>query len=151
MSGWERLEAEKEKRAAFRQQQAPETTGVFTGTDIFYDPLKRDIAFAGTDVATMSELENIERQLYLRLLCEKGELVYYPEYGTHLYQMISKAMSPTRITEIKREVIETVMQDERVTGVEDVIVDIGQDDVLTISATVLVGKDKLNIVLEDVK
>ncbi|MFD0682369.1 MULTISPECIES: DUF2634 domain-containing protein [unclassified Paenibacillus] len=105
------------------------------GRDIYYSPVQRDITFIGNELSTMSDLENLRSQLYLRLLCEKGELRGYPEYGTNLYKLLSKALTPTRTQEIQREVTETLKQDARVIRVDTVQIVVSEDAV-TISTTV---------------
>ncbi|QYY44789.1 Phage baseplate assembly protein W [Aneurinibacillus thermoaerophilus] len=127
----------------------PNENEVYTGTDIFYDVKKRDIQFVGNEIATMSQIENIRNQLYLRLLCEKGELIYYPEYGTNLYRMLSKSMTPAQIQKIEGEVRDTIMQDPRVDNVQSVTVEVGKDDVVIITARVTVQDITFDLVLEE--
>ncbi|TYS55742.1 DUF2634 domain-containing protein [Bacillus infantis] len=88
--------------------------------DLLYDIKLKSIVFTGDEMATVSGAENLKQQLTLRLLCEKGELLYYPEYGTNLFKLLTKSLSPSRIQEIKREVTENCMDDPRTEEVLDV-------------------------------
>jgi len=92
-----------------------------SGRDIFYDPVRRDISFVGDELATMSGIQNYLVQLQLLFLTEEGEIADYPDYGTRLYQIIGKAMTPAREEEAKREARRTIQKHpdtERVDSVE---------------------------------
>lgn len=116
--------------------------------DLLYDVKRKSIVFVGDEVATVSGAENLKQQLTLRLLCEKGELIYYPEYGTRLYKLLTKSMTPNRIKEIQSEVADTCMQDPRVDEVIDVQVSVN-DNIATIIVIVEGLGERITIELEE--
>ena len=117
-------------------------------SDIFYDQSLKSIVFIGNDIATVSGINNLIQQLYLRFLCEKGEIVHYSEYGTRLYQIISKSMNEERKKEAEREIIETAMQEPDVQAVEEVIFNITKNKVM-ITVTIRAMDTVFNIYLEE--
>ncbi|MDC0763491.1 DUF2634 domain-containing protein [Brevibacillus sp. AG] len=112
---------------------------------VYYNAKMRDIAFVRSDLATASDLEWIEQRLYLRILTEKGELLDYPDFGTLLWQMVSKGTRPSNLQAMERELIETLMQDPDVTEVRDVTVRIDNDTVsISAVAVTVIGDIDLN-------
>jgi hypothetical protein len=49
------------------------------GTDILI--LDGEVIWNGDDIATVSGVDNVKQQAYLQFLCDRGESVYFPEYG----------------------------------------------------------------------
>lgn len=117
-------------------------------SDIFYDQSLKSIVFIGNDIATVSGINNLIQQLYLRFLCEKGEIVHYPEYGTKLYSIISKSMNEERKKEAEREIIETAMQEPDVQDVEAVKFDIAENK-LKITVSIRAMDTVFDIYLEE--
>ncbi|MFD2172454.1 DUF2634 domain-containing protein [Tumebacillus lipolyticus] len=90
------------------------------GTDIFYDPTAKDVQWLGLDLMTISGVENYRQQMILRLLTDRGELIHYPDYGTSLYRLARLSMSPARVEELQRELVQTCQQDPRTQQVDQV-------------------------------
>jgi len=59
-----------------------------TGTDILI--LNGDIVFDMDNLSTVSSEDNIKQQAYLRLLTDLGESVFFLNYGTTLYTLLTK-------------------------------------------------------------
>ena len=59
-----------------------------TGTDILI--LNGDIVFDGDNLATVSGEDNVSQQSYLRELADKGESVFFPDFGTLLFTYVAK-------------------------------------------------------------
>ena len=79
--------------------------------DLFFDR-DFDIDNYG-DLSSLIGLQNIAQRISHRLEIEKGELVYHPDYGTNLYQILGrKEPFIKKRTEI--EIKDTILQDEAV-------------------------------------
>ena len=58
------------------------------GTDLLL--LDGDIVFSGDNLATVSGEDNVKQQAYLRELTDKGESVFFPDFGTLLFTYANK-------------------------------------------------------------
>jgi len=58
------------------------------GTDILV--LNGDIIFDGDTLAIVSGDDNVQQQAYLCLLADKGESIFFPDYGTFLHGILAK-------------------------------------------------------------
>ncbi|ASS75764.1 hypothetical protein CIG75_12730 [Tumebacillus algifaecis] len=103
------------------------------GTDIFYDPTAKDVQWLGLDLVTISGAENYRQQMILRLLTDRGELIHYPDYGTSLFHLARLSMSPARLEELQRELVQTCQQDTRTQQVDQVEI-VNENGCLRISA-----------------
>jgi len=86
--------------------------------------LDEEILFSGTDLVTVTAIDNLKQALYHRLIADKGELVHHPEYGSEIYKYVGKPMTPGNISDIQNEVAQCVLQDPRVEGVLSVEVEV---------------------------
>lgn len=87
----------------------------FIGEDL---ELKQDFsADIYGDLHSISGLQNLAQALNHRFMTEKGELVYHPEYGSNLHQLIGRR-EPFIKKLIELEVTETAYQDPRVENIE---------------------------------
>ncbi|TPG70775.1 hypothetical protein EEL31_21560 [Brevibacillus laterosporus] len=117
-------------------------------TGLYYDAKRRDIAFNGYDLATTSDIEWLEQRLYLRILCEKGELLDYPDYGTNLWLMLSKGTRPSNLQAIERELMETLLQDPDVIEAKEIQIIVDGDNV-EISAVVVTAIGEVTLRVEE--
>ncbi|UED70701.1 DUF2634 domain-containing protein [Brevibacillus sp. HD3.3A] len=62
------------------------------GTDLLV--INGEIMWSGDTLATVSGLENVKQQAYLRLLTSLGESEFYPEYGCTLSEILAKPFTP---------------------------------------------------------
>lgn len=69
------------------------------------------------DLATVTGLQNLAQALDHRFMTERGELLYHPEYGSNLHQLVGRR-EPFILEMIELEIIETAYQDPRVDHIE---------------------------------
>lgn len=53
-----------------------------------------EIMWSGDTLATVSGLENVKQQAYLRLLTTLGESEFFPGYGTTFSEVLAKPFTP---------------------------------------------------------
>ncbi|WP_340701675.1 DUF2634 domain-containing protein [Brevibacillus borstelensis] len=53
-----------------------------------------EIMWSGDTLATVTGIENVKQQAYLRLLTTLGESEFYPQYGTTLSEVLAKPYTP---------------------------------------------------------
>ncbi|WP_019123646.1 DUF2634 domain-containing protein [Brevibacillus massiliensis] len=62
------------------------------GTDLLI--IDGEIMWTGDTLATVSGLENVKQQAYLRLLTALGESEFFSNYGTTLSEVLAKPYTP---------------------------------------------------------
>lgn len=72
-----------------------------TGRDLLL--LNGDIVFAGDNLTTVSDEDNVKQQAYLRILTDLGESVFFPGYGTKLHTFLSKPYSDENARQAESE------------------------------------------------
>lgn len=70
------------------------------------------------DVATVSGISNLKNSIRRRLLTSYGSLLYHPDYGTHLLNMIGEKINDNLVEDVKVEILRTVKTDPRVSDVK---------------------------------
>ena len=70
------------------------------------------------DVATVSGIDNLKNSIRRRLLTSYGSLLYHPDYGTHLLDMVGEKINDNLVEDVKVEILRTVKTDPRVSDVE---------------------------------
>ncbi len=85
------------------------------GKEDLYFRLDFDIDNYG-DLASLTGLQNIAQRISHRLEVEKGELIYHPDYGTNLYQILGRN-EPFIRKRAEIEVRNVILQDEAVSEV----------------------------------
>lgn len=98
-------------------------------------------------------LENLLQALRHRLLTRKGELAYHPDYGSHLERHIGQPLDGVRLAAIRHEVRQTLLDDPRVTRIQEMTVDVQQDHVHIFVHANIIGQNDvvpLNLVLTKV-
>lgn len=79
-----------------------------------------------------------------RLMTQKGDNVFHPEYGSNLPTILSNPNSPNLKSQIENEVSSTLLQDERISRVDKVVVE-QIDNKINISVNVILeGSDKIS-------
>lgn len=68
------------------------------------------------DAVSAIGLENMKQAIEHRLMTQRGELVYHPEYGSNLDTLVGRT-EPFIVKKITLDVIETIRQDDRIATV----------------------------------
>ncbi|KKX52559.1 MULTISPECIES: hypothetical protein [Brevibacillus] len=92
------------------------------GTDILI--IDGEIMWSGDTLATVTGIENVKQQAYLRLLTTLGESEFYPQYGTTLSEVLAKPYTPEnkKLAEsIARDVLLQVGTENGTGWIKDVI------------------------------
>ena len=64
-----------------------------------------DVVWQGDDILLCDGVSNKVQQAYLETITDKGESVFYPEYGTKIYQKIGKVLSSGNKELIQQEIL----------------------------------------------
>lgn len=95
------------------------TMGMDIGLEIPYGEDTEDILSMyaqpdGHDIGTVTGIQNLKDSIRRRLLTEYGSLLYHPNYGTHLTQMIGEKINSVLEADLKVEILRTIDTDPRV-------------------------------------
>lgn len=64
-----------------------------------------DVVWQGDDIVLCDGVSNKVQQAYLETITDKGESIFYPEYGTKIYQKIGKVLSGDNKELIQQEIL----------------------------------------------
>ncbi len=64
-----------------------------------------DVVWQGDDIVLCDGVSNKVQQAYLETITDKGESIFYPEYGTKIYQKIGKVLSDGNKELIRQEIL----------------------------------------------
>ena len=70
------------------------------------------------DIGIVSGEQNLKDSVRRRLLTEYGSLLYHPDYGTKLTQIIGENINDTTVADAKVEILRTIDTDPRVADAE---------------------------------
>lgn len=73
--------------------------------------------FGGMDLRAVSGVDNLIQAILHRMVTEKGELPYHPEYGSLLPKLVGKPGTQKNIRLLETEAIATCLEDPRVESV----------------------------------
>ena len=94
----------------------------------------------GTDFLLAKGTTNIKQAIEHKLKVKKGNLTYYPTYGTLIHTYIGKISDLPAIEMIKAEFVRTVLEDGRIESVSKVKAEFdGYDNVYISSGLQLIG------------
>lgn len=62
------------------------------------------IVYNGYDLTTVSGIDNVNQQAYLRSVTDLGESIFYSNYGSKLYEYLAKPYTPENIEKVENEV-----------------------------------------------
>lgn len=100
----------------------PASSGI---TALPLDPIGTDYAdVPANDGALLGGIENLRAALIRRLLTPKGRIPQHPEYGSFLDAWIGSSQDMGAVVGARREVIQTLKADPRVSSIESIEVSI---------------------------
>jgi phage baseplate assembly protein W len=109
-----------------------------------------DLQLAGTDLATLQDVANLQQALLLRFLTRQGDLTQlgHPDYGSRLYTLIGELNNTTSRNRAKLFALEALAAEPRVRDVISLDVTAGARDRIDITASLsVIGSDTpLNLV-----
>jgi hypothetical protein len=85
------------------------------GTDLLL--VDGDIVFDGDNLATVSSDTNVKQQAYLRMLADKGESVFFPDFGTKVYQYANKPYNEENARKVESEARAELLQVGAINGI----------------------------------
>lgn len=77
-----------------------------------------NIIWEGDEIYIAGGNEAIEQEAYLRATCDKGESIFYSEYGSIIFKYFGKPYSETNKALIESEAKEILLQTD---GIEEVL------------------------------
>jgi len=107
----------------------------------------------GGDLTRLSGLDNLAQAIWFRLATNQGDLAHlgHPDYGSRLYRLIGRLITPETLALARAYVREALRQEPRIGSIEALAVlpDAGQPGALRIELTVRPAKtvEPLNLAL----
>lgn len=85
----------------------------------FRDDGRVDLDFSGSDLDTVSGVDNLRQALEMRLLVRRGELsrLGHPQYGGRLHELVGEPLDRPLIQLMRRFVRQTLLADPRVAAI----------------------------------
>jgi phage baseplate assembly protein W len=82
-----------------------------------------------------------------KLLSQKGDNVFHPEYGSDLVELLSAPNSPSLASHIKSAIQNSLLEDDRVQSVKSVTVEQYDRYVTAKAEVVLIGSDQVSVLV----
>jgi len=104
-----------------------------------------------TDLATATGIDNLKESIQRRLLTRKGSLMYHPDYGTTMLDMVGEKLNPTLIDDLKIEIVRTIKTDKRVDKCEilEISVPDGKTFLCAVSITPIGMSEAFNMFIQN--
>lgn len=91
---------------------------------------KGELASTNNDLRVVKGISNLKQQLQIRLSTPKGSLMLHPEYGCDITNMVGLKGTTENLMKMMLTVQECLLQDFRVTGIENLSITNDEDMIL---------------------
>lgn len=110
-----------------------------SATDLYYTDVlleKGRLVARNGDIATVAGVQNLSQGLRHRIIVDRRELVFHPEYGCFVNRIIGTRNTPQQLRLAEFYVRSSLLNDERVRSVASCVAR-AAGDALTVNATVI--------------
>lgn len=138
-------------RRASSDGASSEQYTLLLGADLLMDENGDLSPSAGSgDYSLQVGIANLIQSLQHRLLTRKGELPYHPEYGSNIERHVGQPLDSIRLSSIRHDVRQTLLDDPRITSIKNMVVSVVFDHVHILVTAMIIGQNDdvpLNLVL----